>query len=842
MGIKTPPPLRRRPDPHCRRCPAWRNVETICVSGRGSNGVHGPYPEDLDILFVAEQPGTWEDKEGVCLVGRSGGLFDAFVEWHLKRDYTWEATNVVRCYLGSKPNKEPIKPMLGTPKKPGSMRQCQPYLYREIRELEPKVIVAMGVYATAAVLQCPPNAVTMKKCRLTPWKTDFKGKDGEPIEVFPIEHPSAALRLGIDKYGNGPGKDFWEIQWNKLMAYLKGEDITLPGAWEWAGDWDQEQTESFYETLMEYDKVAFDYETEGLNPRIDKPRMVGYSWGPDEAVVVPLRKSWQMALHERFLQRYEGNVAIHSFSMELVWAQEVFGTMPQGLVLDTKVLDFLVDENRSKKLEDLVNLHTPDLAGFKRMTERVGLFEAPDRILAERCAFDCMATFRIEDILWDRLTPRQQTLYTEIERSLRATAMCSVRGWKADVAKLQEILVLAEATQEELGEKIRELPEAQEVENLLNPPSPTGRKRKRKYFNPNSNQHVPDLFKRLGVDDGRHRQPNDPDRMRVAKEILWEYKHKHPAVQWVIDYRAMQKARSTFVQPLIDSAEADDGYLHPKYNWGGAAREGEAEGTVSGRLSCSKPNLLNLPSPRNPEIPPLMHQIREAIVSRFEGGRVLSADYSQAELMLMAMFSKEPSLLEAYEKKIDVHQHVAAQIGKDRYSTKAINYSAGYLAAAQRLSLQLRCSLEEAEAMLDAWWGSKPVLQAYVARQKRLAYENCYVEGVFGMRLHCPDIRASEYQKREHAARRVWNYPIQNACSMLCFLAMGRVEEELEDKESCLFGNLYDGLYIDCHPDEDAEEIKAMLQEVMVEEPYRQYDWLTMRIPVDFKLGRTMAG
>lgn len=844
MGLKALEPLSRRPAPHCRRCAGWRAAKSVCCSGRGMDGVEGPYPKRLDILFVGEMPGKDEDAAGRCFVGPSGGLLDCFMEHYLKDDrgrwrWTWEISNSVRCYLGLQENKKPVKPSAGTKKEPGPFRACRNFLVREIEELKPRVVVAMGAYAIAQVLGVWVNDITVEKLLCWPRATDWPG-----TTLFPVNHPAWAMRRGISDRGEGPGKDEWEKQWEKLVCYLEGKlKDDFPGEFTWLGGMGRKDTETLIEKLViPCGDIAFDYETTGLDPRKDDFRMVGYGYGGRKSIVMPLEEEWQLDLHGHVL-RSARSLHIHHWGMELPWTQQKLGFLPEALFYDTKALDFLVDENEGKRLKDLVERWLPEFSGFKRRSEslEVKLSEAPDGVLAERCGLDCIVTRELSDILWEKLTGRQQELYEEdIEPFLRSLALMRVRGWHFDRSRLDALMARAEKRVDEIREELLAIPEAQDYFRDL--------KAMRKKFSPNSNQMVPDLLKALRVDDGRDRQVNDPTRMRCAKEVFEKRTKTHKVFPLVTEYRSMARACSTFLGPIIAAVERD-GCVYPNYNWGGAAVEDDPAGTGTGRVSCGKPNLANLPSPKNPDLPPLMREIRTCVVSRFKGGRILSADLDQGELRAMACLSGEESLLGEYRRawkeggKADIHQAVADQIGKDRYSTKTVNFMTGYGAAAQRVARELDITEDAASELLALWWESKPDLQAFFAKVKRVGYEQGWYEGPLGMRVHVPDLRSHDRQVADHAARRVGNYPVQNMISMLCNIAQGRIEKRLEGKRSVLFGNLYDGLYIDLHPDDDEKGVMRIVREEMHDRIFERFgSWLLVPVPVDIKVSDTMTG
>lgn len=816
--------FKARPAPHCRRCPAWRSAATICCPGRGS------FETQADVIFLTEVPLKEEDTVGQTFQGRGGALFDLFRSEYL-HGVSWYGTTAVRCHLGFKANGEPVRPWAGSEKNPGPMRACRHFLEQDIQLLRPKVIVAMGNYALAQALGVPVGSIKLGKLLCIP----TQGPDGVP--VFAIHHPSWVLRAGIDATGDGPGIPIWESQWEQLSRYLKGQSIDLPGEYEWqpAPDCDLE--------FPPGGTVVIDFETTGLNPRKDSFRMAGFCAKPYEAVVVGDVEGQGRGTMEKFLDR-DGPWACHEFGMELYWFFTRFGRMPRGTLYDTKVLHYILDENTSQKLEDLVDTDAPEFSGFKRATEAIGVAEAPDNLLAQRCAYDCMATRQLANTYWSRLSEKQQETYREvIEPALRAIVECKARGWRFDRAKLDDLIARAEQRCGELYRMALEIREVKLFEESLQ----AGRKGKQKLLpiNFNSRKEVPDLLATLGVKPDpskpKHLQPNDRDRMRTAADVLQHYADKHPFIPLLLEYKKVHHALTHFLRVIRDSLDERD-MVYPAFNLGGAALgDQSATGTVTWRLSCGKPNMMNLPRPGKEEEDPYLGSIRSCVIPHEEGGLILSADYSQVELRIMAALSGEEALIEVFRAGGDPHQMTADRMGRDRHTGKTLNFAAPYGATAHRIMETANCSLKEAEDLLADLWAAYPDLELYFQRVRREAAVHGYVEGPFGFRVHCPDIHSPDPKVAAHAARRVGNWPIQHTGAILTLQAMGAVRKALEGSNSFLFGQLHDALYVHVAPDEEPESVAEVVRWAMLEYS-RSLPWLTVPLEVDVKWGTSMAG
>jgi len=811
-----------RANAHCRKCSAWRTANTICVSGRGSSTIQRAWPQKIDILFVGEGPGKDEDKVGASFSGAAGGVLQSFLESYLKSKYgkwkyDWWLTNSVRCFHGRKPNGELAKPTKE------SMSACRTYLEDEIRWFQPRVIVPLGKIALGQVLDVWHTKLSMKPYLGKPTNTEWN------IPAFALYHPSWVQRGGIDSMGQGANVDLWERQWDRFMDYLEGRDHILPGDWTWLDN--DGEIESFYRDELipmcskSAGRVVFDYETTGLDPYSDSLRMVGYARSGQRAVVHPLVTDSQKELHRGFLLKAV-HLTAHQSLFDLSWARVHFH-LPEvrAFIHDTKFLSFLIDENQSHKLGDLIDRYLPEFSGFKDPTDALegGVANAPTHLVAERCAYDCMATFRLREVLMERLTEKQKVLYVQVlQPMIHALVDCRINGWKTDTKVLVEQRERLTLKAIEIYQKILAYPEAQIINS-----------REKNGLNLNSSTHqVPELLKAVGVDDENHRQPASPNKMSTAESVLALHKDDHPVVQLVIDWRGVKKTLNTFVKPFLEEAEKYGGYIRPVYNWGGRASEADAAGgTVTGRLSASR--VMNF----DPSLSP-------AFVSRFEDGWICRADYDQGEYRLMGVLSGEPKIFDPYKSdpEADFHQLIAdMHTDGDRDKGKTINFGLGYGMEYRKLARELGVSENVAKAILEDYWDGFPILKKFFSRVRMLAVGQGFYEGVFGQILHCPDAQSSSWGEKSHAMRRVGNFPLQNALALLCLRAMGRIRTELRrlKMKSLLIAQDHDAVKLDVYPTE-RKAVEEILHRVMTEEPLKLYDWLTLPMTVDVEFERSM--
>ena len=261
----------------------------------------------------------------------------------------------------------------------------------------------------------------------------------------------------------------------------------------------------------------------------------------------------------------------------------------------------------------------------------------------------------------------------------------------------------------------------------------------------------------------------------TSEEVLQELQDKHPVVEKILEYRAVKKLLSTYVETIPSLINPETGKVHTTYN---------QTVTATGRLSSSNPNLQNLPirSERGKDI-------RRAVIPD-ENCVFLSADYSQIELRLMAHFSQDEHLLAAFRQGQDIHAATAAKIfncsieevtKEMRRKAKTANFGIIYGISAFGLSQQLHSSRSEAKELIDGYFASFPQIMKFIEKQKQTAHEKGYVETLFGRRRYLPDINSRNATVRNFAERNAVNAPIQGTAADIIKVAMVRIHRRLQE-------------------------------------------------------------
>jgi DNA polymerase I len=296
----------------------------------------------------------------------------------------------------------------------------------------------------------------------------------------------------------------------------------------------------------------------------------------------------------------------------------------------------------------------------------------------------------------------------------------------------------------------------------------------------------------------------------VDEEVLEKLAEDHPICAVLLEHRGVSKLKSTYTDKLPRMVHAKTGRVHTNYAQAVA---------VTGRLSSTDPNLQNIPV-RTAE----GRRIREAFVAP-AGSKIVSADYSQVELRIMAHLSGDRSLLDAFSKGEDVHRHTASEVfdtppgevtSEQRRYAKVINFGLIYGMSAFGLAQNLDIERAAAQSYMEKYFSRYPGVAAYMERTRTEARERGYVETVFGRRLWLPDIRSSNQQRRQGAERQAINAPMQGTAADLIKMAMIAVQGWIEREKLAtkLVMQVHDELVLEV-PDTELERVKPAVEKLM---------------------------
>lgn len=331
-------------------------------------------------------------------------------------------------------------------------------------------------------------------------------------------------------------------------------------------------------------------------------------------------------------------------------------------------------------------------------------------------------------------------------------------------------------------------------------------------FNLNSTQQLSEaLFEKLGLEP--------PDRARkmasgyysTAAAVLEAMTHQHPVVAWVLEYRELEKLRSTYVDSLPEQINPTTGRVHTSFN---------QTGTVTGRIASSDPNLQNIPTRTE-----IGRRVRYGFVAR-EGWRLLAVDYSQIELRIVAHMSQDESMLAAFRAGQDIHATTAAAVHgisleevtpEMRRHAKAINFGLIYGMSAYGLTNATDLTLAEAENFIKTYFEKFPGVKSFLDGIRELAAEQGYVETLLGRRRYFPNLeRSASYNVRQREEREAINAPIQGTAADIIKLAMLELPDKLENAglKAKMLLQVHDELMFEV-PEAELEDTTDLVQDVM---------------------------
>ena len=433
----------------------------------------------------------------------------------------------------------------------------------------------------------------------------------------------------------------------------------------------------------------------------------------------------------------------------------IFDTMLESYVLNSVASRHNMDDLALKYLGE-TTVHFEDIAGkgAKQLTFNEIELDKAGPYAAE----DADITFRLHETLYAKLSQDSSliSVFADIEMPLvKILSHVERTGVLLDEEQLDR-----QST--ELEKRLADL--QQEAFGLAG-----------EEFNLGSPKQLQEIFfEKLGLPVIKKTPKGQPS---TAEPVLQELALDYPLPRVIMDYRGLSKLKSTYTDQLPKQILAETGRAHTSYHQAVAA---------TGRLSSTDPNLQNIPI-RTAE----GRRVRKAFVAP-PGSKVLAADYSQIELRIMAHLSEDQGLISAFQAGRDIHRATAAEVfgatmedvtDDQRRSAKAINFGLIYGMSAFGLSRQLNIPRGDAQEYIDLYFERYPGVKAYMDKTRALAAEQGYVETIFGRRLYLPEIKASNFQRRQAAERTAINAPMQGSAADIIKRAMISVDHWLAETD-----------------------------------------------------------
>lgn len=522
------------------------------------------------------------------------------------------------------------------------------------------------------------------------------------------------------------------------------------------------------DNLLQQKVVCFDTETTSLNELEAELVGMSFSYKKGLAYYIPLSEDraevlQTLEIFRPFFEKEDLLKVAHNLKFDYKVLKQYDITV-KGAMFDTMIAHYLLNPDGRHGMDYLSEVYLnykpvsiETIIGKKG--KKQGNFRDADlRTQTDYAAEDADVTFQLYELFAPQLKKENlEELFYNIEMPLmEVLAKMELAGISLDEKWLAQESVDLENDLKGLEAKIFEL---------------SGEE-----FNMNSPRQLGEiLFEKMQLDPKAKKTKTG--QYATSEDVLQKLSSKHEIIKHILEYRTYQKLKSTYVDALPSQIDKDDNRVHTNFSQTTAA---------TGRLASVNPNLQNIP------IRTLRgQQIRGAFVSG-EGKKIISADYSQIELRLIAEISGEENMIKAFQDGEDIHASTAAKLFKiplaevsktQRSQAKTVNFGIIYGQGAFALAEQTGLSRTEAKQMIEAYFETYPKLKEYMAEQVNKARQLGYVETILGRKRHLKDINSNNFVVRGHAERNAVNAPVQGSAADIVKIAMIKIDRELEEQQ-----------------------------------------------------------
>jgi DNA polymerase-1 len=557
------------------------------------------------------------------------------------------------------------------------------------------------------------------------------------------------------------------------------------------------------QNLCNQPSVCFDTETTGIDAMNAELVGMSFSYEKGKAFYVPFPENQDEAqkLAHQFKVFFE-NEAIQKIGQNIKYDFKVlanYGITVKGNCFDTMIAHYLINPDMRHNMDILSETYlqySPQsietLIGKKGKNQK-SMRDVALEDIKEYAAEDVDVTLQLKEH-FEPILNKVGTiqLFNSIEMPLvQVLADMELEGIKLDVNFLKEMSKDMLVEVKNLEQKIYET--AGETFNLASP-----------------KQLGDILFEKLKI-GGAKQKKTKTGQYATGEEVLSYLVNEHQIVKDILEWRQMVKLQSTYIDALPLQVDPKTQRIHTDYMQTVAA---------TGRLSSNNPNLQNIPIRTERG-----KQIRKAFIAKNEEYSLLSADYSQIELRIIAALSGEENMIKAFQNKEDIHRSTAAKVfnvslddvtKEQRSHAKTVNFGIIYGVSAFGLSNQTNLSRSESAALIEAYYNTYPTLKSYIQQQIDFARNNGYVETVSGRRRYLKDINSANAVVRGAAERNAVNAPIQGSAADIIKIAMINIHKKLisENWKSKMLLQVHDELVFDVHHTE-LEKIQPMIKHEM---------------------------
>jgi DNA polymerase-1 len=564
--------------------------------------------------------------------------------------------------------------------------------------------------------------------------------------------------------------------------------------------------EKWLANIEKADIVSVDTETTGLDPMTAQLVGISVSIEPGSAAYIPVAHDYAGApaqlSRETVLAKLKPwleNADSKKLGQNMKYDMHIFanhGVQLAGVAQDTMLQSYVLESHRNHSMDSLALRHLDiKTISYDEITgkgaARIPFSQVDLELAKDYAAEDADITLQLHQNLYPAIEHDEKLkyVYSAIEMPVMEILFAVERHGvllDSDALKLQT---------QELTKRLIQL--EKEVHEQAGQP-----------FNLSSPKQLQEiLFVKQGLPVVKKTPGGQPS---TDEDVLQRLALDHPLPKLILEYRTLSKLKSTYTDKLPKMVNADTGRVHTNY----------AQAVANtGRLASNDPNLQNIPV-RTTE----GRRVREAFIAP-QGHTIVSADYSQIELRIMAHLSQDEGLLEAFRNGVDVHSHTASEIfaietgevsSEQRRYAKVINFGLIYGMSAFGLASQLGVERSAAQQYIDRYFARYPGVAEYMQSTRESARERGYVETVFGRRLYLAEIRSSNHQRRQAAERAAINAPMQGTAADLIKLSMIAVYDWIakENLGTRMVMQVHDELVLEV-PDAEVDTVRKRIPELM---------------------------
>ena len=617
-----------------------------------------------------------------------------------------------------------------------------------------------GEYLRASLDQLPLSRqlVTLKTDVALPVTPDSLIQDKPDLERLVEQYQHWELRTLLAKLQQN----------NAVITATPPTPVTLPTAADYETIMTDADLDKWLQKLSAAELIAVDTETTSLDYMAAELVGISFSIRPHEAAYIPLRHDYPgcpvQLDRDRVLEKLRPlleSASIKKLGHNLKYDRSVLlnhGITLNGIAHDSMLQSYILDstatrhdmDTLAKKYLDYDTIHYEDVAGkgAKQIPFAAVTIETATRYAAE----DADITLRLHQYFWPRLTQHSglHNVYQTIEMPLlEVLSRMERNGVLIDAAVLRrqsleltrDMLRIEQAAYAAAGQSFN-MSSPKQIQAILY-----------------EQMHMPVLAR---TPKG---QPS------TEESVLQDLAHDFELPRLILEYRSLSKLKTTYTDKLPQQINKLTGRVHASFHQAVAS---------TGRLSSSDPNLQNIPIRTS-----VGRKIRQAFIAG-PGCKILSADYSQIELRIMAHLSGDAGLLAAFNQNLDVHRQTAAEVfavshdavtEAQRRAAKAINFGLIYGMSPFGLAKQLGIGRAEAKAYVDRYFARYPAVREFMEQTKLAAHDNGYVETVFKRRLYLPEINSRNTARRQYAERTAINAPMQGTAADIIKIAMITIDK-----------------------------------------------------------------